>query len=94
VFTANVHVDLVDWGGGRGFVGEALALERLVEHLRGRRLGFFDRAEPTGVMTHHRVQDSAARKFLHRLLSRTLAHPAARWLAAGEVFAPGIAGSA
>jgi hypothetical protein len=94
VFAANVHVDLVDWAGGGGFVGEDVALDRLVGHLRGRRLGFFDRAEPTGIMTHHRVQDGAAEKFLERLLALTLAHPAARWLAAGEVFAPGIAGSA
>jgi hypothetical protein len=93
VFAANIHVDLVDWSGGRGFIGEDMALDRLVGHLRGRRLGFFDRAEPTGMMTHHRVQDRAAEKFLARLLKLTLAHPAARWLAAGEVFAPGIAGS-
>jgi hypothetical protein len=93
LFAANVHVDLVDWAGGRGFVGEDVALDRLVGHLRGRRLGFFDCAEPTGIMTHHRVQDRAAEKFLARLLALTLAHPAARWLAAGEVFAPGIAGS-
>jgi len=94
VFAANVHVDLVDWAGGRGFVGEDVALDWLVGHLRGRRLGFFDRAEPTGIMTHHRVQEGAAENFLDRLLALTLAHPAARWLAAGEVFAPGIAGSA
>jgi hypothetical protein len=93
VFAANVHVDLVDWGGGRGFVGEDVALDRLVGHLRGRRLAVFDRAEPTGIMTHHRVQDGAAEKFLDRLLALTLAHPAACWLGAGEVFASGIAGS-
>ena len=74
--------------------GEGMALDWLVGHLRGRRLGFFDRAEPTGIMTHHRVQEGAAENFLDRLLALTLAHPAARWLAAGEVFAPGIAGSA
>jgi hypothetical protein len=94
VFAANIHVDLVDWAGGRGFIGEGAALARLVGHLQGRRLGVFDRAEPTGIMTHHRVQDRAAETFLDRLLALTLAHPAARWLAAGEVFAPGIAGLA
>jgi hypothetical protein len=94
VFAANVHVDLVDWSGGLGFVGEDVALDRLVGHLRGRRLGLLDRAEPTGVMTHHRVHAAAAEKFLDRLVAFTLAHPAVRWLAAGEVFAPGIAGPA
>jgi hypothetical protein len=94
VFAANVHVDVVDWAGDRGFVGEDLALGRLVGHLRGRRLGWFDRAEPTGVMTHHPILDAATERFLARLLQRVLAHPAARWLSAWEVFAPGIAGSA
>jgi hypothetical protein len=94
VFAANIHVDLVDWAGGGGFVGEAAALDLLVGHLRARRLGRLDSAEPTGIMTHHRVQDGVAEAFLDRLLAVTRAHPAARWLAAGEVFAPGIAGSA
>jgi hypothetical protein len=91
LFAANVHVDLVDWGGGRGFVGEAAALDGLVGHLRGRRLGRFDGAEPTGIMTHHAVQEGVAELFLGRLFAATRGHPAARWLAAGEVFAPGIA---
>ncbi len=94
VFAANVHVDLVDWAGGRGFVGEAAALAALVGHLRGRRLGRFDGTEPTGIMTHHAVQDGSAETFLAGLVAATCSHPAARWLAAGEVFAPAISGSA
>jgi hypothetical protein len=94
VFAANVHVDLVDWAGGRGFVGEAAALAVLVGHLRGRRLGRFDGAEPTGIMTHHAVQDGAAETFLERLMAATCRHPATRWLPASEVFAPAIPGSA
>jgi hypothetical protein len=92
VFAANVHVDLVAWGGDRGFVGEAAALAALVGHLRGRRLGLVDAAEATGIMTHHLVQDTGAERFLERLLGLTVGHPAVRWLAAREVFAPGIAG--
>jgi hypothetical protein len=94
VFAANVHVDLVAWAGDHGFVGEAAALALLVGHLRGRRLGRFDGTEPTGIMTHHHVQDRPTEAFLERLFAVTGTHPAARWLAAGEVFAPGIAGSA
>jgi D-arabinose 5-phosphate isomerase GutQ len=41
-------------------------------------------------LTHHLVQDQATDEFLLRLLALTLAHPAARWLDAGEVFAPGV----
>jgi hypothetical protein len=94
VFAANVHVDLVAWARGAGFVGEGAALDLLVGHLRGRRLGRFDPAEPTGIMTHHRVHDCATEAFLERLFALTLAHPAVRWLTPGEVFAPGIGGSA
>jgi hypothetical protein len=94
VFAANVHVDLVDWARGRRFVGEAAALARIAGHLRERRLGRVDGAEPTGIMTHHLVQDGDADAFLARLLALTAAHPAARWLGADEVFAPALGGSA
>jgi hypothetical protein len=91
VFAANVHVDLVAWRGDRGFVGEAAALAGLAWHLRSRRCGGADRDEPTGILTHHLVQDEATGAFLVRLLGLTLDHPAARWLNAGEVFAPAFA---
>lgn len=90
VFAANVHVDLVAWKAGRGFIGEAAALGGLVGHLRARRGGEADRDEPTGILTHHLVQDRATDQFLIQLTALILAHPAARWLDAGEVFAPGI----
>jgi len=93
VFEANVHVDLVAWKGDRGFIGEAAALGGLVGHLRARRRGEADQDEPSGILTHHLVQDEAAGSFLGRLVALTVAHPAARWLAAGEVFAPGVAGA-
>ena len=91
VFEANVHVDLVAWKNGRGFIGEAAALAGLVGHLQARRRGEADPGEPTGILTHHLVQDEATRAFLGRLIALTAAHPAARWLDAGEVFAPALA---
>jgi hypothetical protein len=91
VFAANVHVDLVAWHGDRGFVGEAAALGGLAGHLRSRRRGEADRDEPTGILTHHLVQGEPTNAFLVRLLELTLDHPAARWLDAGEVFAPAFA---
>lgn len=90
VFEANVHVDLVAWAGDRGFIREGPALGGLVGHLRARRLGELDSEEPTGILTHHLVQDAAADAFLRRLVATTGAHSAARWLAAGDVFAQGI----
>lgn len=91
VFEANVHVDLVAWRSGRGFVGETAALTALLRHLAARRTSEADPDEPTGILTHHLVQDGATRDFLYRLLASTRSHSAARWLDAGEVFAPGLA---
>ncbi len=94
VFEANVHVDLVAWKRDRGFIGETAALAGLLGHLRARRTGAADRGEPSGILTHHLVQDEATGAFLGRLTGLTAAHPAARWLTGGEVFAPALGASA
>lgn len=90
VFEADVHVDLVAWREDRGFIGEAAALDGIIGHLQRRRAGAADAEEPTGILTHHLVQDAATGAFLAQLLSRTRDHAAASWLAAGEVFAAGL----
>jgi hypothetical protein len=87
VIEANIHVDLVDWKGSRGFVGEDVALGGLVQHLRARRLRAVRTDEPTGILTHHLIQDEATDAFLDRLTTVSVAHPAVRWLDAGEIFA-------
>jgi hypothetical protein len=86
----NVHVDLVAWAGNRDFIGEGAALGNLVGHLRERRLGDVGADEPTGILTHHLLQDEATDAFLHRLVAVTSAHAAARWLDATEVFTPTV----
>jgi hypothetical protein len=83
----NVHIDLVAWATSRGFIGEQAALGGIIGHLQARRLGEVDVEEPTGILTHHLVQDEAADTFLRRLVATTKAHPATRWLDAAEVFA-------
>jgi hypothetical protein len=87
IVAANVHVDLVAWAASRGFIGERAALTGLIGHLRARRLAEVDADEPTGILTHHLVQDDATDAFLRRLAAKTGAHRAARWLDATEVFA-------
>jgi hypothetical protein len=87
----NTHVDLVAWTGNRGFVGEEAALGGLVDHLRARRLGAVRADEPTGILTHHLIQDEATSAFLDRLVAVSVAHAAVRWLDAGEIFAPRLA---
>jgi hypothetical protein len=84
---ANIHVDLVAWREKRGFIGEAAALSALLAHLQARRQGLVDAAEPTGILTHHAVQDADTEAFLRALSARLAAHGAARWLDAEEVFA-------
>lgn len=85
---ANAHIDIVDWAGERGFVGEEAALGMAIGHLAARRAGHADAREPTGLLTHHLVHDSACRAFLDRFLAAVATHPAAEWLEAGAVFAP------
>ena len=90
VVAANVHVDLVAWTGDRGFIGEGAALRGLIGHLRARRSKGIDEGEPTGILTHHLVQDEATDTFLRKLAAVTGGHRAARWLDATEVFARGV----
>ena len=86
----NIHIDLVAWAERRGFIGEEAALGGLVGHLRARRLAEVDAREPTGILTHHLVQDEATDAFLRRLVAITKGHPATRWLDAAEVFADAL----
>lgn len=83
---ANVHVDIIDWRHGRRFVGLTAAVTQLVSHLQSRRVGDVDSTEPTGIMTHHADHDAECWQFLEALLTRTTRHPAARWLAATDIF--------
>lgn len=85
---ANTHIDIVDWRGGRGFVGEVKALSTVIEHLAARRSTVVDPDEPTGLLTHHLVHDDAGWRFLERLFEATATHPAVRWLAAEAIFRP------
>lgn len=63
----NTHVDVIDWHGGRGFIGESPTLDLLVGHLKARREGTADPEEPTGLLTHHRVHDADTWRFLQNL---------------------------
>ncbi len=86
----NVHIDLVAWADDRGFIGQGAALSGIVRHLRARRLAQVDAHEPTGILTHHLVQDEATDVFLRRLVAITKGHSATRWLDATEVFSDAL----
>ena len=81
----DVHVDLVAWRDGRGFVGAATALGGIVSHLRARRLGAADPAHPIGILTHHQIMDGPTAAFLGRLIELTRAHAATSWATVGEL---------
>lgn len=84
----NVHVDIVDWSGSRGFVGLDRAVAQVTCHLAARRHNEVDAAEPTEIMTHHLFHDDGCWWFIEELLERTRRHPAARWVAGTEAFWP------
>lgn len=84
----NTHVDIIDWRGTRGFVGEELALGQATRHLQERRSGQADAGEATGWLTHHAVHDEAAWGFMALLLERTRDLQGVCWRAAAELFVP------
>ncbi|MGR3913194.1 MAG: polysaccharide deacetylase family protein [Gammaproteobacteria bacterium] len=86
VGAVNTHVDIIDWKGGKRFIGAARASRALTAHLAGRRRGQFDPLEPTGLLTHHLAHDSACWDFLAQLLDALARHPAVKWLPAGRLF--------
>lgn len=86
---ANVHADLIDWRGSRGFAGEAAVLAQLVGHLAARRDGRADPAEPTGLMTHHLDHDAGCWDFLDAFTAFLLRRGGVRWLPPAAVFAAG-----
>jgi hypothetical protein len=80
----DVHLDLVAWNGGRGFIGEDAALAALVGLLRRRRRGGGER-EPVGILTHHLIMDSATAAFVARLIALSRSHRALRWAAVADL---------
>ena len=69
------------------FLREAAALRLIADHLSARREGRADADEPTGLLSHHAVQDEACWRFLDALLDHLSAHPAVRLLTAEACFA-------
>jgi hypothetical protein len=84
----NVHVDIMDWQGTRGFMGVSRTLDQVLAHLRLRRSGGADPDEPTGLMTHHSYHDEDSWRFIGDFLDRTLNHSAVRWLSPAQAFWP------
>ena len=80
----NTHIDLIDWKGGGGFVGEDAALAALVEALGRSRRGD---GEPIGLLSHHLAMDGRAWDFLRSALEATKTTQGLCVRAARELFA-------
>ena len=80
----NAHLDLVDWKGSRGFLGEEAARATLMAALRHARCSPH---EPVGILSHHLVMDEAAWDFLRSLLERARAMSGVEVRAASRIFA-------
>ena len=65
----DVHIDIIDWRGTRGYGGDRPILGALRSRLAALRAEGKEN-EPTGILTHHAVHDPAAWTFLKTLFSR------------------------
>lgn len=86
VWVVNTHADLVKWRDGRRFAGAREVVQQMVTHLRSRRSGEADSAEPTGILSHHLVHEADCFAFIEELLAVMDEHPAVTWLSASRVF--------
>jgi hypothetical protein len=86
VVQTNAHVALIEWSIPPSFAGDDLYLDRIIDHLRGRRLGRYDTNEATGLLTHHLVQDDKSYAFIARLAAVVSGHRACLWMDATELF--------
>jgi len=82
----NIHCVPIAWTSPPSFGDPEPFVSQLCTHLEGRRTGRFDRDEPTGVLTHHLVQDEASYAFIRDILAIIDQHPAATWASARELF--------
>jgi hypothetical protein len=80
VLALNAHCDPIKWKGGARFTGTEKALDEVLRHLRARREGGADAAEPTGLCTHHLAHDGGTWEFVETLVARTVAHRTVRWI--------------
>lgn len=82
----NAHVSPITWSSPPSFAGDDAYLEQFVGHLEGRRLGRYDAAEPTGLLTHHLDQNDASFAFIARLAEVVGDHPGAAWVSTRGLF--------
>jgi hypothetical protein len=81
----NAHIDPIRWKEGAKFAGTEKTLEQCVVHLRQRRTGEAERAEPTCFCTHHLQTDEATWDFSADLMARLTHGARTSWPALPEL---------
>lgn len=76
----NTHLDAINWRHKNGFIGTYAAIAIIIQHLIAKRTGYRDADEPTGILSHHLVQNDAVWRFTEQLLEFLSNHPAVTWL--------------
>jgi hypothetical protein len=79
-------VSPIRWSNPPSFGDEDLYIGKIIDHLRGRRLGSYDPTEPTGLLTHHLVQNENSYLFISKFVQVVTEHPAASWVDARDIF--------
>ena len=87
ILQVNTHLDPIHWRHHGGFIGTYPAVAMLVQHLQARRLGYRDADEPTGLLSHHLVQNQATWGFIEELLQFLNQQPALEWLDSRAIWA-------
>ena len=80
----NTHLDLIDWKGGRGFIGIEAALDTMVRALQMSRTST---GEPVGLLSHHLAMDGETWEFLESMLGRAQTMPGLKIEPAHDLFA-------
>ena len=80
----NTHLDLIDWKGGRGFIGIEAALDTMVRALQMSRTST---GEPVGLLSHHLAMDGETWDFLESMLGRAQTMPGLKIEPAHDLFA-------
>ena len=83
----NAHIDPIRWKEGAKFAGTEKTLEQCVVHLRQRRTGEAEKAEPTCFCTHHLQTDAATWDFSDALMDRLTHAGRTRWASMPELMA-------
>ncbi len=82
----NTHLDPINWRHHQGYIGDFPAIAILIQHLVAKRSGYRDRDEPTGLLTHHLVQNERVWMFVEGLLQFLNDHPAANWSSVDSIW--------